>query len=214
MTPQIPIFNSSPANEISWPPDPIRDPASWDKIKVAGVYNPGRASVGQFKRKWIFDEKKGKGQPRAKLTFTGAYLARGVIKFFLMTGPDFNGGTFTDLQDWVGFAELFNYDPTKSTVTAVEIEHPSLQMIKGLRAFVCEEISNPVQVYEGDCLYMIEVALIEWAPDPPQNVAATISKTKATPPASTNPPGSHPVPADIAQREAIIAELLKKQAPP
>ncbi len=206
-----PIFLSSPANEVSWPPDPIANPQAWDKVEIAGVLSPGLARVGEFKRKWVWDEKKGKGQPRATLTFTGAHLSRGAIEFWLLTGPDGRGGTYIDLQQWVTFSEMFQYDPTKTTATAVDIYHPSLAVNK-LRSFICEGITNPIRMRDGDCLYSVKVELIEYAPAPAVNVASTIAKTQANPPQSTNPPGTGPVDAEVAQRQATIAELQKKLA--
>lgn len=209
-----PIFLSSPANETNgWPPDPIANPQAWDKVEISGVISPGLARVGKFKRKWAWDEKKGKGAPRASLTFTGAYLARGTIEFWLMTGPDGHGGTYIDLQQWVTFSQMFQYDPTKKTANAVDIYHPSLAMI-GLRSFICEELGNPTRVKDGDCLYTVEVSLIEWAPQQAVSVATTVTASKANPPQATNPPGK---PADQfadALQQQIAAEIKIAQAPP
>jgi len=207
----VTIFGITGAPQVSWPPDPIQNPLAWDKIEVAGVKNPGLAIVGEVKRKHVWDEKKGKGQPRATLTFTGAYLARVSIDFILLAGPDFKGGQYTDLEDWLTFSQQFQYDPTKMQPTAVDVYHPSLMMI-GLKSFICEEIGAPFREVIGH--YRARVSLIEFAPTPPVNVTATVVKSKPTPPVSARPPGVNTDPADVALQKAIGVELGKAQAPP
>lgn len=207
-----PIFSSAAAIS-GWPPDPIANPEAWDKVEISGALNPGLARVGKFKRKWAWDEKRGKGAPRPLLTFTGAFLVRGQIEFWLMTGPDGHGGTYDDLQQWTTFSQMFQYDPTKQFANAVDIYHPSLAMI-GLRSFICEEIGNPTRVRDGDGLYSVAVSLIEWAPQQAVSVVRTVTATKANPPQVTNPPGNPPDEHKSALQQQIQAQLKIANAPP
>lgn len=204
-------------------PDPIQNPTDWDSVVIAGQVSPGLCNVGEFKRKWAWDEKSGKGAQGGVLSYTNKRLCRGQLEFLLLTGPRptlatdppsllFGPPMYTMLDDFLSFAELFQYDPTKKIATAISIYHPSFATIK-LKAVVCEDISNFVRVRTG--LYKVVVSLIEYAPPVPVSavstpmVAASVSTN-----ALNKPPGSTPDPADLALQKQIAAQLAIAQGPP
>jgi hypothetical protein len=199
-----------------WPPDPVQFPKEWDTVLVAGVRSPGIATVGEFKSRGPWDEKKGKGQMFATLTYTGKNLRRGEITFLLRAGPNPStpGQNYTDLQQWITFSALFQYDSSAKQVQAqaVAIYHPALKMIN-LTSVIAEDTPSPVRVRDGDTLYRVVLPLLEWAPTPKTPAVSTPTGAKANPPGSTNPPGRQPSPAVKALQDAIAAELAKRQTP-
>lgn len=143
-------------------------PTQWDIVRIAGVASPGYCVVSEFKRKHEWDKKKGKGIYGSTITFVGRPAAQGSIKFFLSTGQDF--------IDWDAFRPLFLYDPTKQTIQAVSIYHPSLDDIK-IKSVVTESIGNII--HEGSNLYSCTVDFIEFFPPPPQVAVGSPSQANA-----------------------------------
>jgi hypothetical protein len=221
-------------------PDPVAYPLKWDKVQIGSAISPGLATVNEFKRRWVWDEKIVKGGQGANLTYTGKKLTRGTIDFLLFAGPisiravDTLLGTgqfsssqaqailaqqlsspsgvtyYTDLSDWQTFSQLFQYDPTKSAATAIQIYHPSLAMI-GLKAVICEDVGNPTRIAIG--LYKVVVSLIEYAPPPPKSAVSTPSAAVAKAPGANAPPGTQQDPSELAVQKQIAAESAKAQAP-
>jgi hypothetical protein len=193
-------------------PDPIAYPNKWDKVQIGSAFSPGLATVNEFKRKWVWDEKNVKGGQGANLTYTGKKLTRGTIDFLLLAGPvpSAPGTYYTDLSDWQTFSQLFQYDPTKAAATAIQIYHPSLAMI-GLKAVICEDVGNPTRITIG--LYKVVVSLIEYAPPPATSAVSTPSAAVAKAPGANAPPGTQQDSAEAALQKQIASELAKAQAP-
>jgi hypothetical protein len=177
--------------------DPYNNPQQWDVIQIGGTTNPGICQVGEFKRGFEWDVKKGKGTLGATITFTGRPPAKGSIKFLLWEAQHF--------VDWDAFLPQFKYSPTKQAVQAVTVYHPSLAAID-LSQVVTESIGNPI--HEGGGLFSITVEFLEYFPPP--SVSATSTPTMAQP--NTDPAANPPDP--YAAQQAQIASLLKEaQAP-
>ncbi len=188
--------------------DPITNPQAWDVIIIAGQTSPGFCEVGEFKRAHEWDVKKGKGVFGATTTFVGRPPAKGTIKFYLWRPSDFVA--------WDTFRKLLKYDPTKTTVSAVDIFHPSLADID-VKSVVTESIGNIV--HEGQQMYSISVELLEYFPPPKISAVATPSTSKTGSGSSAgknaDPWNTDPqLQAAIDKQNAINAELLKKAQEP
>jgi hypothetical protein len=190
--------------------DPIANPEWWDVITIGDTVSPGLCEVGEFTRRHEWDTKKGKGTFGSTITFTGRPPAKGSIKFFLWDNGTLGSGR-NHFEEWDAFLPLLKYDPTKQSVQAVQIFHPSLDAIDVHQA-VTESIGNVVNEGGlGSGLYSITVEFLEFFPPPP--VSAVSTPTRAD--TSTNPdtPGDPPDPVADAQ-QAEIANLLAQAAQP
>lgn len=173
--------------------DPITQPRAWDKIQIGGVDSPGTCTVSEFKRAHEFDVKKGKGTYGATITFVGRPPAKGTVKFSLWAQDHF--------QEWKEFRKLLKYDPTKTTVTAIDIAHPSLRDID-ITSVVTESIGNITP--EGKGMYSCTVEFLEYFPPPPKSAVSTPAGSKG---GTSGGAGSGDPVADAQQAE--IAALLK-----
>lgn len=180
--------------------DPIANPVIWDFVIVGAVRTPGIAIVHEFKRKHEFDVKKSKGVYGATITFVGRPPATGRIELQLWQSQH-----FSDLQD---FIPNLKYDPTKSTVQAVDIYYPSLDLID-IRSVVCESIGNIT--HKGQKLYGVEIELLEYFPPPP--VSAVSTPSTSIPDNDPNKPGTPPDPVGDDNDRKIRDLLTQAQQP-
>ena len=183
--------------------NPIDNPQIWDVIRLGQAISPGICKVGEWKREHQWDVKKGKGTLGGTVTFVGRPPAKGSITFKLWTPDHF--------AEWDLFRPLLKFDPTKKTVSAIDIYHPSLADID-IHSVVTETIGNVV--HEGDQLYSITVDFIEYFPPPKAAAVGTPSgskSAKSTTGSNSTGKSDDPV-ADAQQKE--IAALLKKAAEP
>jgi len=184
--------------------NPIDNPQEWDVVFVSGVRSPGiikDGNLGEWKRTHDFDIKKGKGTLGATVTFTNKPPAEGTITFMLWTAAQFAA--------WDSFLPLLKYDPTKKTVTAVDIYHPALDAID-VSSVVCTKIGNVV--HEGKQLYSITVDFLEYFPTPALSAVSTPNQTTGSPP----PPGNtgDPPPNAATAEEKEISSLLAQATAP
>lgn len=177
--------------------DPYNFPTQWDTIQLGGVQSPGICYVGEFKRSHEWDVKKGKGTLGGTITFVGRPPAKGSIKFLLWQASHF--------VQWDAFLPQLKYNPTKQTVQAVEIYHPSLAAID-LSQVVTESIGNVI--HEGGNLFTITVEFLEYFPPP--KTSATSTPTMAQP--NTDPSANPPDP--YAAQQAQIGQLLQEAQTP
>lgn len=180
--------------------NPIDYPQDWDVVRIGQAISPGICKVGEFKRAHEWDVKKGKGTLGATVTFVARPPAKGSITFKLWTSAHFTA--------WDSFRPLLQYDPTKKSVQAVDIYHPSLADI-GLTSVVTESIGNIV--HEGDQLYSITVEFLEYFPPPKGSAVSTPTGSRSTQSNTTPGAPADPV-ADAQQKE--IGELMKQAAAP
>lgn len=180
--------------------NPIENPQAWDSIFVGQTQSPGLVDVKGWKRGNEWDIKKGKGTVGATLTYVSKPPAKGTFTFTLWTAQQF--------RDWDTFRKLLKYDPTKKTVTAIDVYYPSLADID-VKSIVIENIGAIEHVGQGK--YQIVVDAIEYLPVPKKSATSSptgsTSTKKGTTPGTTNDPI-----ADEQQRQ--IAELLKKASEP
>jgi hypothetical protein len=148
--------------------DPIANPVIWDFVLVGAARTPGIAVVHEFKRRHEFDVKKSKGVYGATITFVGRPPATGRVELKLWQSQH-----FADLQS---FIPNLKYDPTKSTVQAVDVYHPSLDLIE-IRSVVCESIGNII--HAGQKLYTVELELLEYFPPPAISAVSTPTRSIA-----------------------------------
>lgn len=180
--------------------DPIANPVIWDFVIVGAERTPGVAVVHEFKRRHEFDVKKSKGVYGATVTFVGRPPATGHIELKLWQSQHF--------ADWQSFIPSLKYDPTKSVVQAVDIYHPSLDLID-IRSVVCESIGNIT--HAGNKLYRVEIELLEYFPPPP--VSAVSTPTTSVTDADSKKPGDAPDPTGDANDKQIADLLVQAQAP-
>lgn len=182
--------------------DPISFPQEWDVVILGGGVSYPWCEVGEFKRAHEWDIKKAKGTLGATVTFVGRPPAKGSITFLL-----FNPGDWTTFDT---FRQALLYDPTKKTVSAVDIYHPSLADI-GITSVVTENIGNIVHAGQG--LYKITVDFLEYYPPPKRSATSTPTGSKNTPPNPPGSPGTQPTDAPDALQQQIATLLGQAEAP-
>ena len=179
--------------------NPIEDPQAWDHIYVGQTKSP-LCKVTGFKRQYEWDKKTGKGTKGSTTTFVGQPAVNGTVTFYLWRVQDFVA--------WAAFRKLLKYDPTKKNVEAIDIWYPSLADID-VKSVTTEEIG--AIEHEGQGMYSVTIALLEYLPPPKKSATSTPSGSKTTQKGTTPGTPTDPV-ADAQQKE--IAELLKKAAEP
>lgn len=193
--------------------NPFRFPQSWDTFTVGGVTHPGaicKGGITGFLRKYDWDVKKGKGAFGGTVTFTQKPPSTGKIKIQLWTAAQ--------MDALPAFIDLLQYDPTKTTVKAIDIYHPSFG-ITGVRSVVTDDIGPPKD--EGGMLFTVEISFIEYNPPPKASAVGTpaISRassgraTTASQAAAGQPAGTVRDPVSDAN-EAEIARLLQQAGGP
>lgn len=182
--------------------DPLLNPQAWDVVKVGGRASPGLCKVSEAKRAFEFDVKKGKGTLGATITFVGRPPAKFSVTFRLWTSLHF--------QQWDVFRPFLKYDPTKQTVQAVRMYHPSLADID-IHDVVTESIGNII--HEGDQLYTITCEFLEYFPPPKTSAVSTPTGSRANAGGSTTGTGSPADPIADAQQKEIAALLKQASAP-
>lgn len=184
---------------------PISNPTAWDVVILGGTKSPGLAKVGEWKRAYEWDKKKGKGTSGEQLTFVQKPAASGSITFYLWTDAHFAA--------WDTFILLLKYDPTKSTKQAVTIFHPSLAFVD-ITSVLTEKIGNPIPVSldinsNGNQIYSIPVDFVEFNPPPP--IPAVSTPTNAAG-GTGNDDGKTKPNAQDAQQAEIAALLQEAQS--
>ena len=173
--------------------NPLDNPQVWDVVTISGIVCPGIIEMGEWKRAHDWDIKKGKGTVGGTVTFVQKPPAEGSIKFLLWTAEQF--------QAWDSFLPLLKYDPTKSTVSAVDIYHPGLDAID-IATVVTVKIGNII--HEGKQLYSISVDFLEYFPPPNVSAVGTPTGATGTPPVPTAVGGGPPN-AQTAEEKQIAA---------
>src|SRR5262249_22088049 len=136
----------------------------------------------EWKREHEWDIKKGKGTLGGTVTFVGRPPAKGSIIFYLWTPAHFTA--------WDKFRAILKFDPTKKTVQAVDIFHPSLADIE-VKSVVTESIGNIV--HEGQQLYSITVDFLEYFPPPKTPAIGTPTGSKSNSKSGSTSGDSDPV---------------------
>lgn len=187
--------------------DPLANPRAWDVVRIGQVASPGVCEVGEFKRAHEWDVKKGKGTFGSTTTFVGRPPAKGPVKFYLWDNGTLGTG-HNHFREWDAFRQLLKYDPTKKSVQAVDIYHPSLADID-IRSVVTESVGNII--HEGKGLYSITVELLEYFPAPKRSAVSTPTQSQSTQAGTT--PGTPP-PAAQDEQQTEIAALMQQAAAP
>lgn len=185
--------------------DPITDPQSWDTCFVGPYESPGWCEVSGFERAYAFDIKKGKGAFGGTVTFVQRPPATGQIKFWLWLPRHFD--------EWDDFMQALKYDPTKKTVTALDIYHPALAEIF-ITSVVCTSIGQLHR--ESGGYYSRVVKLLEYFPPPPVSAVST-PKTSiaATTLITTDKPSiGSPLDPAIKKAEEQLRQLLAGKGGP
>jgi hypothetical protein len=191
--------------------DPITYPQAWDVVEISGIPTPGIAQVPEWKRQHDFDVKKGKGTLGATVTFVQKPPAEGSIKFLLWTPSHF--------AQWDAFLPYLKYDPTKKTVSAVDIWHPSLDAID-VHSVVTTKIGNPI--HDGDGMWSISIDFLEYFPPSNKSAVSTPQGAAQSQPGAgalsrtdgqTDSVGVPPIDAQDAYMQEIQKDLGLAQAP-
>lgn len=180
--------------------NPLDHPEEWDCVTIGGDVSPGICKLSGFKREFGWEIKKGKGARGSTVTLNEYPPVEGTITFSLWEPEHFD--------QWADFRENFKYDPTKKPISAIEIFHPSLADI-GIASVVCKSISAIEP--QGQGMFTITVALIEYNPPPKKSAVATPDGAKVQKDGGS--PGTQPDPiADAQQKE--IQKLKDELAAP
>lgn len=176
--------------------NPIDNPQSWDYITLGGINSPGLAKVGDVKRAYDYDVKKGKGSVGATVTFVQKPPVKFSIVFYLWERNHFT--------EWDTFRENLKYDPTKKAVSALEIYHPSLADVD-IHSVVTVSLGGIK--HEGNAMYSIAVEFLEYFPPSPKSAVSTPSGSQQY--VDYKGPGKAPpdttAAADAAAKAAIDA---------
>lgn len=152
--------------------NPYQNPRRWEYIECAGLVSPGvipKNGVHGFERKYNFDPKNGYGMYGSILTFAFRPAAEGSFTIWTWTSEQY---------DSMGnFLQVLEYDPTKTTVKAIDIFYPSLATI-GIRRVVTTGISPPMHM--GGMKYEWRLSFIEFRPPPKISAVQTPVLTKKT----------------------------------
>ena len=176
--------------------NPLRNPADFDVLIVAGVPNPGIVKITGFDRTFGWDVKKGKGTKGATITLTEFPPAEGSAEFYLWTDDHFD--------QWTSFRDLFRYDVSKRLAPAVDVYHPWLADLN-INSVVCKKISPVTD--SGKKLFVVKVDLLEYWPPPKAAATSTPSGSKTGSGGKNGPPGKVVDPVEAA-KQAEIARLL------
>lgn len=156
--------------------NPIDFPRDWDNVWAEGQPSPGYCELAGFKRPFGWEVKKGKGAKGSTVTLNEYPPAEGTLTLYFWEAVHF--------ERWREFREIWNYDPTKKPVNAVDIWHPALADIDVTKV-VCKDISALERV--GGGYYKVVLSLIEYNPPPkkpanatPKGSGFTTGDTKAT----------------------------------
>lgn len=183
--------------------NPLDNPELYDCISVGGVLCPGFCKIGDVKRKNSWDVKKGKGTLGGTITFVGREPVTFTVTFYLWLPSHFVA--------WGNFRKQFDFDPTKTAVTATSVFHPQLDDID-ISSVVIEHIT-PIQ-HQGKNLYTIEVGMLEYFPPPKKAASGTPNGTKNGSASGANkPPGTPTDPIATAQQAEIAKLLAQAQGP-
>jgi hypothetical protein len=180
--------------------DPLNNPQAWDVVVCGQVTSPGICMVGEFRRANEWDVKKGKGSFGATTTYVGHPPCTGKVEFLLWRPIHF--------VQWDTFRPFLKYDPTKKSIQAVDIYHPSLADVD-VTSVVTEKIGNIV--HKGKQLYSITVDFLEYCPAPARSAVSTPTLSQRTQPGTT--PGLPPDPVGDAQQKEIGDLLHTAQSP-
>ncbi len=180
--------------------NPLENPDDFDIVTIAGVTNPGRAKITSGgNRPYEWDKKTGKGLRGATTTLTGGPPAEFKIEFLMWE--------VKHAAEWATFRQLFRYDPTKKSVSAVDIYHPDLAENE-ITSVVIEDIGRRVINDDGSWTY--EVSFLEYFPPPKVSAVSTPNGSKSSDKNATgDPPGSTGDPA-VDELNKQIAEQQKK----
>lgn len=189
---------------------PIDNPQAWDVVKVGNTVSPGICMLSGFSRDNDFDKKKGKGTIGATLTFTGKPPVEGTIKFILWDNGKVGGTGHDHFAEWSAFVPLLKYDPTKKTITAVDVFHPSLANIDAT-SFVCTKLGAVVQEGDpGQGLYSVTISLCEYHTPPKKSAVGTPTTSKSN---ATSGANANTASAQDAQQAEIAALMAQASSP-
>ncbi len=177
--------------------NPFEFAASWDVLLIGGLTSPGLCKLSGFKRVHGWEVKEGKGVKGSTATLNKFPPCKGTATFWLWLPEHFVA--------WRDFRSLFKYDPTKKTVNAVDMFHPSTADIDCYRV-VCEDITAIEPDAPG--YYKTIVSLLEYNPPPKASAVSTPNGSKS----SADGKGSGDPVADAQQAE--IKRLLKQAGEP
>lgn len=168
-----------------------------DVIAVSGVNSPGLVTLSGFKRENKFDVKEGKGAFGSTTTYVGRPPAKGTLTFRAWTNDQFDA--------WNDFLPLFQYNPTKKSVTAVEVYHPLLADLE-----IHSVVATSVSAWENDgtLLWTRTIELLEYFPAPKVNATSTPSGSQ------TNDPNAQPgiSSADLSALSQATADAKQAQS--
>ena len=189
------------------PYNPLKYPAAYDAIFIGNQISPGVCRVSKTKRGHQWDIKRGKGALGSTLSYQGIEPSKFSIEFDLWQEPAaFNAqGITADFDLWDRFITLFRYDPTKKTIQAIEIYHPSLAQI-GIHSVVVESVGNLIKKSPESMIWTAEVEFIEYLPPPAVTAVATPAGSQAL--SNTNPKTPPTPPFD----PNVLLQQLQAQA--
>lgn len=136
--------------------NPIDGGELYDKILLAGVYSPGKATISGHKRAFKWDIKDGDGQSGATSTFKGEKVAQFIVSFELVLDPVLG---IDDFAEWDAFLPIL--EKGANGKEALLIFHPDLVSLR-IDCVTVESIGG--FIHDGMGGAKVEVAFIGYAP--------------------------------------------------
>ncbi len=180
--------------------NPLVSPEQFDYLNVAGTISPGVCKLEGGNRKYKWDVKDAPGTQGATETYRG-WKVGDPIKF------KFQLWTPAQIDEFFGtFLPLLEYDATKTNPKPVNVLYPVLAA-NGITNLVTDDI-GPL-VHEGNQLWSVSVAFLEYRPAPKKNATSTPTGVNSNSKPKT---GSKPTAQDAQDLE--IQRLLEKAKQP
>jgi len=181
---------------------PLAQPQLWDRVFVAGVPSPGKATISRAGQPFKWDEKDGPGTQGANLTYRGQRNSHFQIKLSFREEDHF--------AEWDDWQTLLAYDSTKKTVKAVDVYHPSLAD-RGIKSMVVENIGGIEKV--APTRWEVVIDCIKFSPPKKSPTTTPGSSTANGTHATESAAGTPATDAQDAQQQEIAKLLAIAQQP-
>lgn len=142
--------------------NPFDNEELFDRITLAGVNSPGKATISGAKRSEKWDVKEGDGQDGASTTRKGKEPAKFSISFELYYDPTQG---IDEFAEWTEFLKVLRRPVAGKEAVALEIFHPDLAELD-IKAVVVTSIGSKVHSGKGSATVAVE--FLEYSPPKPK----------------------------------------------
>ena len=185
--------------------NPLRVPAYYDKLNIAGLDNPGVfILISGGSRPYRWDRKSPAGSQGATSTYRGWDVSSGIKgKFVFWTADQID-------EFFESYLPLLQYDANKQSPAPVDIFHPALNT-NGVTAIQVDEIGPLVDDGNGKQMWSVTIEFSEFRPPPKKNATSTPNSAKTAPDGSSETKPS--VEDDIDRELEKELEMARRPLP-